>query len=128
MAREMKIRMWNGVSKKYHYDVENVLQCLAQQNVNDGVMPTRGFTLGYDHIGEGSVFEELIANNGKQDFYIGDIVVNPQSRKHIVVIWDNLPCLHYVEKGRDYYQPMTSGFLYNKKVVGNIHESEVPNE
>lgn len=72
--RQIKFRMWNGISKKYHYDVENVFSCLAQQNVYDKNMPTRGFTIGYDHIGEGSVFEQLLhlEKNGRE-WYEGDL-------------------------------------------------------
>ncbi|MGJ1211897.1 hypothetical protein [Sphingobacterium multivorum] len=65
---------------------------------------------------------QFIANNGKQDFYIGDIVINPKGRKHTVVIWDNMPCLHYIEKGRVYFAPMTNGYLVNKTVIGNIYQ------
>ncbi|GEM_PF-623633 len=70
---------------------------------------------------------QFIANNGKQDFYIGDIVINPYARKHTVVIWDNMPCLHYIEKGRVYFAPMTNGYLMNKTVIGNIHEGKETN-
>lgn len=65
---------------------------------------------------------QFIASNGKQDFYVGDIVVNPKGRKHTVVIWDNLPCLQYTDKSKVYFAPMTNGFLNNKTVIGNIHE------
>lgn len=65
---------------------------------------------------------QYIASNGKQDFYVGDIVVNPKGRKHTVVIWDNLPCLQYTDKSKVYFAPMTNGFLNNKTVIGNIHE------
>ena len=72
--REIKFRMWNSTSKKYHYDVENVFQCLAQQNVHDGVMPTRGFTVAYDHVSEGCVFEQLLHKDKTgREWYVGDI-------------------------------------------------------
>jgi len=67
---------------------------------------------------------QLVARIGDNEVYVGDELVNPKGRVHTVVIWDNLPALKYTDKGSVFYQPMTQGFLKNKKVIGNIHQQK----
>lgn len=69
MKREILLRLWNPYSKSYLHDVENVYQCLAQQNIFDGIQKSRtGLTPAFDHSADGFVWEQFIGVNG----YTGD--------------------------------------------------------
>lgn len=126
--KEIEIRMWNGVSKKYHYDVENVFTCLAQQNVFDNKMTSRGFTVGYNHIGEGSVFEQftgLLDKNGNKIFE-GDIVKIeiPSWNKNITqeceIVFKN-GCFCYLHKSERTTRVDGLAPKVKVEIIGNIH-------
>lgn len=136
MDRIIKFRMWNGESKKYHYDVENVFQCVAQQNVHDKTMQTRGLTYPYSHELDGSAFEQFtgICDRDGMEIYEGDILnrsfMDFYDKEHGVVGFKE-GC--FVIMVGDDYRPLGTGFgwsdhnrYYNGagiKVIGNIHES-----
>ena len=117
--------MWNGTAKKYHYDVENVLTCLAQQNVHDETMPTRGFTVGYNHLAEGSVFEQFTGRTDKNGTKIfeGDKMKHP-TEGEFIVIWDKY-WLSFAAKteGSEAVDQIDRKYLEQCKIIGNIHES-----
>lgn len=120
MNREIKFRGIT-VSGEWVYGNYSVLHKDHSSTVKKGHYISNNAGLPFAYLVRPETVGQFITNNGNQDFYIGDLVINPKGRKHTVVIWDNLPCLHYTEKGRDFYSPMTNGFLANKKVIGSIH-------
>lgn len=134
--RTIKLRMWNGFSKRYHYDVENVFTCLSQQNVNDKTMETRGFTHEYNHFAEGSFFEQFTGLEDKKgiDIYEGDILQGDNSILY-KVFFDKGAFMASTEKyfiGDDgidckerFAKPNYLGDFELKsiKIIGNIHEN-----
>lgn len=88
-------------------------------NVISIFTPTKG-----SYIVDPKTIGKLVAVVGDNHFYEGDLVSNPKKRIYTVVIWDNLPCLQHMSKGKVFFEPMTNGFLQNKTIIGNIHELE----
>lgn len=76
---EILFRLWNSKSNKYIYDVENVFQCLAQQNVFDKIQDSRfGQTPPYDHRSEGFVWEQYISIKDKAStkIFVNDVLTD----------------------------------------------------
>ncbi len=133
MDRQIKFRMWNGVSKRYHYDIENVFGCIEQQVMFDKSMESRGLTIGYNHRGDGSVFEQFTGLTDKNgtDIFEGDRVkhnnnvffVRYSSNRHVLVLrLEN-------DKGQNWRELEWLGRVRKYvTVLGNIHQgSEVTN-
>jgi len=132
MKRPIEFRMWNPYTNNYLYDVENVYLCLAQQLVFDKVQPTRGYTLGYDHVSDGIIWEQftgLTDKNGKKVFE-GDILKSEQS-DHLYIVEFNhgaFYCYHNELKNWDGMRLKWGGIWrftelgMDVEVVGNIHD------
>lgn len=126
MNRQIKFRMWNGVSKKYHYDIENVFGCIEQQVMFDQSMESRGLTIGYNHRGDGSVFEQFTGLTDKNgtEIYEGD-KLKTENCGYAYVIWDDASWA-MKSPGSEAVDWVHSSEYSESEVIGNIHqESEV---
>jgi hypothetical protein len=130
---KLNIKLWNPSAKKFHYDVENVYDCLKAQKVHEG-LETRGFTLPYDYISEGYKFilsTGILDKNGKE-ICGGDLFRGlTESIKCYEVFWDNgMFKMRYLQSNGEYW---TWGNIdkcisileeYNQfEVIGNIFEN-----
>lgn len=118
--------MWNPDSKKYHYDVENVYECLAQQLVYNG-NESRGFTPPYNHIDEGVVWEQYTGLKDKNgtEIYEGDIMqytFPDEVNKPFQIVWHQFGW-GFKYKGWDGPAYMSPFNIEHGKIIGNIHEN-----
>ena len=123
--RDIKFRLWNGVPRepsqsRYFYDFPNVFDCLKQQLIcNDNSESL----LGYNHIGDGSAFEQYTGLKDKNgvDIFEGDIV-KTDDKLIFEVKWDDEWCgFNLIVDARP-----IEVFPYDSEmieVIGNIHQS-----
>ena len=65
-------------------------------------------------------------DRGRYRFYEGDILINPQGEKGVIVYYEaGFYLLCPRKSGQSFYVALTAGFLKNKTQVGTIHDHKL---
>lgn len=118
----IKLKLWNPHAKKFHYDVENVYDCLKAQKVFEGV-ESRGFTLPYNYVEEGFEWLLFAGLKGKNnvEYCEGDIVKDGTLNEQIGVVKFKDGCFILEFQDCSYY--LLKHYENVGEIIGNIYES-----
>lgn len=123
MSREIKFRLWNNVESggsRMFYDTEQVMECLKQQLLFEN-KEHKYHKLGYDHIGDGSVFMQYTGLKDEKgiEIYEGDIMQYGVMKKPVVFSCGSFGVVNQHPDGQSFgsYQ------IQNGIVIGNVHQN-----
>jgi len=124
MSREIKFRIWNPSGNNILYDIDNVFKCLEQQLSFDKTMPNRGFTVPYNHKGEGMVWMEFtgVKDEVGEDIFEGDILQFPFEMGIAYVINDGFR-FAVKSPGSEAIDYEGESVLKLTRRIGNIYEN-----